>query len=1035
MDFKQSFQERLIRDLEDGRYGSGTDFARGITKHYMSAIKLNAPTTFGPTLPAQIPLTLPAPTQLGAPAPVGPTISISYKKTREKLFYNTVRAYFVGKEITQGNVQIRSLTRDVKGAINEYKRVTREIQSIHDEVDRLEDQFEALKEDLRSILPEMRKFIESKKQIIKDVKTEFDALKTRFRQLGQQELSDFDFETVLAEELQDLEFFTNLKIKPSLRYQEITETFNSIKSLLDRSQRTLTKYQNTFTKEANLKIYVRKKITAVTKEILDLLSGIVAPERFIRLWKELVYVPGGRRISAIMLRIINQNKKLKELKKKLLAKVEGLKRTVLTHVNKKIDDLLDKLKEMGEYVVDRLKIKQRLTKFKEKLKASKIITNIIKATKQAIKYITKIVKHINLVLKEIFSTTSRIVAIYNAIQAAIQQAKGVVDKVKQRYRDIDTSIDNTFSEQAREARQQAQDAFVQNFGAANLIQGKRPTEELIGQISRNSPLLTEVLRAVNDLLKLNNKQLAAFLRTRTTKVSNLISQIDYILTRNIPRLQILLTTNPNASNYKQRLAQADKILKSPDGSTGVASVFVTSKGVPKTYLFLVKQTRKASLKLKELQDKMTQKLKEQSAKLLDATKNKDAVLDYIDTILDKKPKLKKIRNKKRRIEQRSLDIRRKIAKYAKLARQARAAYRLLDGARNIVTNIAQNKKTPISSNERATRTLVSGFCDLQIDRGKMTKQGKKDTLKRLDLKLADLRAYEAIYTFFGEIIKEAKAGDLGNKVREELGEKISDFDDRTRGILLDFLKIIEGTAETPTISALATIPTAVFQQTNVATAFVRAEKRAFKRLQSKTARLSGFIPTTTTDPVLLFVKRALDKTSSIVLFLLKIIGKAFRKIEEFLAKLLLPVSEFVTKLISEQYEKVEEEARRQAQILIDRNTNLDARIMTIMFGIAGRLFWSGATWTNTASTRFVVTNIGKFRPRLVISTENGSQGFGEELARGFNNQLKNMTGIIIPPVSTGIVPFTFRGYVPLRGAPPTDSIPGGIDTIAPLNVA
>ncbi len=387
MDFKQSFQERLIRDLEDGRYGSGTDFARGITKHYMSAIKLNAPTTFGPTLPAQIPLTLPAPTQLGAPAPVGPTISISYKKTREKLFYNTVRAYFVGKEITQGNVQIRSLTRDVKGAINEYKRVTREIQSIHDEVDRLEDQFEALKEDLRSILPEMRKFIESKKQIIKDVKTEFDALKTRFRQLGQQELSDFDFETVLAEELQDLEFFTNLKIKPSLRYQEITETFNSIKSLLDRSQRTLTKYQNTFTKEANLKIYVRKKITAVTKEILDLLSGIVAPERFIRLWKELVYVPGGRRISAIMLRIINQNKKLKELKKKLLAKVEGLKRTVLTHVNKKIDDLLDKLKEMGEYVVDRLKIKQRLTKFKEKLKASKIITNIIKATKQAIKYI------------------------------------------------------------------------------------------------------------------------------------------------------------------------------------------------------------------------------------------------------------------------------------------------------------------------------------------------------------------------------------------------------------------------------------------------------------------------------------------------------------------------------------------------------------------------------------------------------------------------------------------------------------------------
>ena len=1035
MDFRQTFEERLIKDLENGRYGSGTDFARGITRHYMTAVKLNAPTTFGPSLPAQIPPTLPAPAQLGAPAPVGPTIPINYQNAREKLFYNTIRAYFVGKEITQGNIQIRSLTRDVKGAITQYKRVTQEIQTIHDRVDRLEDQFEALKEDLRSILPEMRKFIESKKQIIKNVKTEFDALRTRFRQLGQQELSDFDFETILAEELRDLEFFLNLKIKPSLRYQEIAETFNSIKGLLDRSQRTLTKYQNIFSKEANLKIYVRKKITAVTKEILDLLNGIVAPEKFIRLWKELVYVPGGRRISTIMLRIINQNKVLKELKKKLLVKVEALKRTVLSHINKKIDDLIDKLKEMGDYVVDRLKIKQRLTKFKEKLKASKIITNIIKATKQAIKYITKIVKHINLVLKEVFSVTSRIVTIYNGIQAAIQQAKSVADKVKQRYKDIDTAIDSTFSEQARAARQQAQDAFVQNFGASNLIQGKRPTEELIGQISRNSPLINEVLRSVNSLLKLNNKQLAAFLRTRTTKVDNLVSQIDYILTRNIPRLQILLTTNPNASNYKQRIAQADKILKSPDGSTGVASVFVTSKGVPKNYLFLVKQTRKASLKLKELQDKMTQKLKEQNAKLLDATKNKDAVLDYVDTILDKKPKLKKIRNKKRRIQQRSINIKRRIAKYTKLAKQARAAYRLLDGARDIVTNIAQNKKTPISSNQRATRTLVSGFCDLQIDRGKMTKQEKKDTLKQLDLKLADLRAYEVIYTFFGEVIKEAKANTLADKIKEELGEKIESFDDRTRGILTDFLKIIEGTAETPTISALATIPTAVFQQKNVATAFVRAEKRAFKRLQSKTARISQFIPATTTDPVLLFVKRALDKTSSIVLFLLRIIGKAFRKIEQFLSKLILPVSEFVTKLISEQYEKVEEESRRQAQILIDRNTNLDGRIMTVMFGIAGRLFWSGATWSNPTSTRFVVINVGKFRPRLLISTENGSQGFGEELARGFNNQLKNMTGLVIPPIATGIVPFSFRGYVPLRGAPPIDSMPGGIDTIAPLNIA
>jgi hypothetical protein len=1033
MSFKKSFSQRLINDLENGKYGSANEFASGITRHYIASIKLNAPTTFGPTLPAQIPLTLPAPAQLGAPAAVGPTQPVTANSARQKLFYNTVKTYFVAKEISRGKVQVRLLISDIKSTINEYKRVTKEIKELHEQIDTLDNRLEALRKDIQSIIPEMKKFIQSKKDVVKQVGDEFDALKVRYKQLREQGLSDFDFETVLADELNDLNFFKNLKIQPSIRYQEITSTFNEIKNLLDRSTRTAQKYQNIFTKEANLKIYVRKKITAVTKEILDLLSGLIAPERFTRLWRDLTYIPGGKRIGAIMLRIINQNKVLKDLKKRLLAKVEALKKSVITHLNRKIDTLQTKLEEQAQYVINRLKTRSNTNKFKEKTKVGKILANILKSTKQAIKYVLNIIKHALLVLNEITSVVAKLAAIYNSIRQGIEKSKKIAEEVKNRYREIDASIQASKSKLASQARQEALASFEKDFNIYNLAQGDRPTETLVNKIGDSSPILIEVLKGVNSVLNLNDKQLAAFLRKRTSKATALANQIESLLTKDIPRLQVLFTANPNASNYKARLALANKITQSPDGSVGVATVFVSGKGEHKTYLQVVKQTKLISLKLKEFQDKLTIKISEQTKNLTNVTKNKDAVLDYIDTIIETKPKLKKIKNKKRRIQQDKAEIQRKVQKYKKLAKQARIAYRLLDGARTIVTKVAQDKKAPITNNERATRNLVVGFCDLQIERGKMTKESKKTTLKKFDTKLADLRAYETIYSFFNETLKEARAGKLVDNIKQELGDKVESFDERTRTVLQGFLDVIEGTQETPSISQIATIPLDVFNQTNIATAFVRAEKKAFARLQKRVGNISQFIPQNTSDPILLFVKRSLDKASSILLFLLKVVAKAFKAIADFLSKLIRPISDFVKKTISRETEKLEDEAARRANALLERKTNVDGRVMSLMFGLASRLFWTGTTWSNSAGTRFVVLNVGKFNPIMKASNENGSQGYGDELAAGLNNQLKNMSGLVIPLPAYGIVPFTFRGYVPLQGEPPIDVNNAAGDAGAPLN--
>ena len=1027
MNFEKSFAERPVKDLEDGKYGSAVDFATGITKHYMQSIKLNAPTTFGPLIGAQIPATLPAPALLGAAAPVGPTIPISYKKAREKLFYNTVRSYFVAKELARGRVQVISLTRDVKSAINTYKKTTERLKELYDDIQTADDKLIALKEDLQNIKPELQKLIQSKKDILKQAREEFASLGQKFKQLSTQGLSNFDFETVMRQELDDLDFFLNFKVELSLNPIEFKQTFDTIANLLNRSSQTITKYQNVFSKEANLKLYLTKKIQTAVKEVLNLVNGFLSPEKFISLWKQLLYVPGGKRIGRIMLNIVNNNAKLKELKKKLLIRIEQTKKSVLAYLDRKIDTLIDKLKEAGDYVLDRLKIKKSLTKFRERLKSSKTLQNTIKRVKKAIQYIKRMIKHLQMVLDEVRVVITTVATVVQGIKDGVQAAKTVVTNIKDKYRDLQEDLVNSLSPEAQQARQDALEEFAENYTLKNLAQQQRPTEVLIGKIGGSTPIVKTLLNEIAKLLQLNDKQLAAFLRSKTNHAQNYINQIDKVLTVSIPRLQILLTTNPNASNYKQRIKEADELRKDETGKSGVKSVVDSKKRLPKSYLFLVEKCRSAGLKLQELENKLTTRITTETKKLANAAKDQDALIVYIDTLLDRKPKLKKIRNKKRKIDTDRAAIQAKVKKFKKIANQARIAFRLLDSSRTILQGINENRQTPISSNERAFKQLVTGFCDLQIDRGKMTKVQKKEKVARSNAKIADLKAYEVIYGFFIKILKEAKANNLADTIREELGEKFDTLDDKVKRYLQSILDMASGVVQNPSLKDIVNIPADIFNKINVGTAIVRAEQKAFRQLRGRVKNLSSFIPEATQDPVLIFVREKIDKVSSIVLLLLNVVAKFARAVSNFIGELMKPVIDFVKRTLSEEKNRItEEEIERQRQ-LIESKINLDGKIMSTMFGVAARLFWTGATWTNSAGTKFVVLNIGRFSPTMKALTVNGSQGYAEELAKGFNNQLAKMTGLAIPQISLGIVPFTWTGYVPLKSPPPTSAGPGSLD--------
>lgn len=1011
MDFLQSFGKGLIKDLEDGKYGSADDFAKGITKHYVGSLKFNAPNSIGsPYGPALIPPTLPSPTALGAPAPVGPTISYKVTPGRRKLFYNTVRLYYIGKEISRGKVQVKALAQDVRRGIILYKKTKREIQTLRDEIDNVRAEIEGLKEDLKNIKPEFKKFIDGKKQILKDFQKEIRETGARFSQLTAQQLSQFDYNTVLADEINDLNFFLNLDLKPSIDFTQVRATLEALINLVNKSSTTITKYKNIFTKEANFKIYIRKKFATVIRELFDLLNAFVAPEKFIRLWKDLLYVPNGKRIAQIMLKIIERNVFLKQKKKKLIQKFNEKRKVVLDQINKKIDTATDKLKEQADYLSNRMFEKRKNNKFLERLKSSKTLRNTIKRVKRLVKYVKNWIKHIVKLLKTVFDIITRVFAIYTAVSVMMKDAKVIAEKIKQRYRELDAAVqasrENIFTPGDIQLNRQTIDAA-----------GGSVTKSFLDQLGADIPLISQIIQLINDTLKFKSTQLTSFLRVRFKNLQVIVSSLDTLLVKDIPKLSILIKSNPNSSNYKEKLAKVNQI--QANDVAGAATVYSKDSG-GYTYLYVMKLIRKILLKLKKSQNQLLSDLDQKQNELKDTAKDQDALTAYIDTLFDKKPKLKKIRNKKRRIKQKADELKIKTAKLRSIAKQVRIGFRIIDGVTNIVLSVDQDKRRPVTNNEINLKKVYTAILDLQIERKKLATKQKKPKLKKFNNKILDLKSYEFMYNLFIEVLKEGKLQKMRQEVEKELQNQQQQIDKETKNSLNALLALLDGTKGKPSMRDIAQLSANVVTQANVVTAFVRAEKRLLKRIVTKVQSVPEFIREDTSDPLLRKIRLSLEKATSIFLWLFQWVKDAYKAMMRFIMnELLKPVEDYIKKEVTEVKEKITERARIKIENESKRKLNIEGRIATAMFGIASRLLWTGASWTNPVGTKFIVLNVGKFRPKLVMTNIGGAQSFGEGLASGFNAQLKSMTGLVIPVPSYGIPPFTFNGYVSLQAGGPS----------------
>lgn len=1010
MDFQEIFTKGVAADLEQGVYANADDFAAGITKHYMSSLSLNAP--------VGIPLTMPAPLAGGAPTPVGPGNSIT-NKTREKIFYNTVKVYFLGKELSQGQVRIQSLAQDIQKAIGTYKKLTAEVQDLQIQIQQLDDKLKEIRSTIKSIGPEFRKLISSKKEVIKAAFNEITSLGDKFKQLSRQNLSNFDLNAVMGQEIADLRALLSLKVEPSLNFTAIAQTFQTLASYAQKSKATLTKYNNTFSQEANLKMYVNKKIRAVVQEFMKMLDGFISPEKYIGYWRELTYVPGGGVIGRTMLKVIENNKKLKELKKKLVAKIEAKKIAVRAQLDKKLDDLKDKLataiKEYQLKQAQKRLIKEQ-TKAAERLAAGKKVKETGVRVKAKAKQIRKTLTHYKLIVDTIQSIFTKLFAIYAAIKKAIEKAVQAVATVKEKYGETKSNIEESISAAAKQARQEALDTFKNSITLAN---AEASTSQLLASVGDATPIVRQLMEQVQNLYKLNPTQVAAFLRRGGNEVFLVVSNIETILAVDIPKLKKLFMIKPSSPYYQQQMEEVARITEDYNsvegGAVGVASIVKGEADKHMTYLRLIRSCRVINNKIEEAQLAIDRLIREKEGELVDVVREQQYLDEYVDTLLDVNPTAKRIRNKKRKKEFDIIKAKEKLAKFAKLAREIRLAYQLVVNGPKVLVGLVQNKDAPITQNEAGVTNLINTFLDLQIERGKITKDQKQADMKRFRAKVADLKAYEQIFLFFKKLVVECKETGIVNQIKKIYEEKVVAKGARIKGAATGafdtLMEILDGAQSSPNLQELAAIPGQLKTQGDAMYAILNAEKVAFKKLRVKAAGLGDFIPRDTKDSGLLYIRYQLSRASDLILPILDAISMFFKKIMDFIGELLDPVVAYIKEEVKERQEKLQADAATFAKTKADSKINIDAKIMTFVFGLAGRLFWTGNSWTNQYGTKFIVTSVGSFYPPMEALNENGAQGYAEEMGEGFNHQLERMSGIAIPPLSTGIVPFTWHGYL------------------------
>ncbi len=953
--FESTFTQPLIADFDSGKIGNAKAMAEAITNKYINTIKMGMPIGVPPVLPAPgLNPTTPPPFTIGASG-------FSTAASRKSAMYSVLHAYFAAKELS---IQKSS----IKDMIATSGQIVKKIKAANKRVKTLIQQYEQA----RKALSEIPTLTADIKRGVKEL------LAKPLRELKDLENS---IETGHLSANMDATQFRALfenehRVINKLKQFDISDIGGVL--LLTNYISSESSNVNTTTR---LQQTVKRRLVSIAKNALSYVQIPINPSRFIDFANSVSNT--NTQLTRFAAAIMRLDFMIRFVRPKLL-RIKAKISTLLTKIRDKMQAKLQQLQQ---------RLTKRLADFAQRKadskraglysKASRIIKREKRGNTQITRKITSRVKALTKLLKQLGLISTKVIALSVALKGEFEVIGVELKKRRKLIKNIEleqSTVRTYFSRMGEPAlMQQALRVLMESGSSASdlikLFEQRKVRLRMYG---------LEIQQLGDEVLQIQQLISALFGAKASKKKSS--SHKSWVSQR-ISSLRALFQ---RVYDYiKPKLAKIGKWL---------------NEQVLRLRSYLKNKVQKYAAAL----EKFALNLLPLNSNVQDST-NKKAILDA-----------------KRQEWRHAKDS---IANFYKKLKLLQTAIPGVVG----LTNNLNSGKLRLSDNEANISKVVHGiFAYRKHGKSKDAQHGlsKQETAFRGNFDT--LLIVEVLLNTLASIGKALKAGEASNQKALLLSDLKKISKESSEGGQASY-QVLEQLFNTPPsnlseIKALGEkASSASLMDSRVLNRVVAFEKRTLSRvrqglisvlevgdLKSKHTQLkqSGqtaglfFVAYAELEKIV----KALGKQSSLVLALVKLVGKLITKLMQWLKTQVGKLLSTLKTALQNKLAKRSKQARKDAAQRVKRKPNKDALGMTIALGIAARAFWTGATWQGPTQSMHTTALIGTFSPTMKAQTEGGASNMFKEMARGFEMQLASMQGFVIPLANTGIAPIPFSGY-------------------------
>lgn len=950
--FTATFTQPILLKLDNGLIGGAEDWAKTITKAYINTITSGLPVGVPPVLPAPgLNPTAPPPFSIGVSG-----ISKASAQSREKAMYTVIHSYYFAKELGLNKASIDALLLTAKRIVLKIKNTQKRVKTTIEQIKIIKEELKELPKLLEEIIDAIKDTIQEQTFNVGTIETTFDSAKL--------ELGPETFASVFSKELEFINAIKNFNPTNVAGIKAI--------AMFVAEQGTQLQTNMGDAKTKQLKDYVISKLIGIAKEFLTLANGILNPAQLISYVKNLAPVRPKMRVVldklkrfTILATLLNpQLKKLEKKKDELLKQIK-------VKLQQKIIAIQEKIKKrITEHAAKKKKNKSdELYKKAAEAKAKKVKekTIKIKRTKKKIKLYIKASKSVATIVGKV---TNLITSLDDEFKAIKQEIESAVATAQQAITST-TSLVSSEIESAK-AKDYAASIGLQQFANQMVL--------IITQTKCD-------IQTFKTFFERSSSRITAY----ANEYDSIVEEVD-TLVETIKSIQQL---NKEAKAEKEGLPAPPKLVIITKKRKSLKSLIqsILNKLKPR-----IQKIGKAILdKIKQLGVSIKNKAKKSAEQEVAAAEKS---IPTNSSIEDKKKKKEAAEAKKKKTEERKKQIQRQIL-------LGSYVFKMAKNATTVVKNINASKYR-LSDNEIPINGFLDGYYLYQKYEQPRTRVQELNKEKILfKERFQSLKLIEALTYGLIETIKDIRETDFAKDFK-------SIIQSTPKSTTLELIgKLIDNPPKTPkqVEEVLQALSGGVLQDMSIANNILALERKYLSRSREVIKTLCDVKQITNIKirAGLQKIEKTLTKNQSFILLVFNMLKKELIAFKNFLAKkienIIVKIKAYLAKKAEKKKKQSEEEAIKSAK----KSTNLDAKIMSVVFGLATKVFWTGVTWVGPTNSNHVALTIGPFKA-IKAKMEDGASGMIAEIASSFEKQLAAMSGLVIPPAATSIPPLSFNGY-------------------------